>query len=461
MRRWSATCTGLALGAVLLAGCAQAVPPSPADTRARLFAQALDDVGRFYITPVSDHRLILSGLAGLSRIDGDLSVVETPALGNRTAIALLDRGRQLALYSPPVEGDGAAWGGLVSRAVARAKTASPILAAAPEDRIDEVLFDGLTGALDRFSHYSTPRTAHARRAVRDNRGGKPTVTEAVQDGIVIFHLAGFSRDTAARLAAELRRSQSLLGSGLRGIVLDLRGDPGGLLDQAVGVSNLFIAQGPIAATIGRNPASRQFFAASGTAIAPKLPLVALVDGGSASASEIVAAALQDDRRAVVVGSASYGKGTVQRVLPLSNGGELIVTWALLVRPSGYLLDRHGVIPAVCTSARADDSRSLRAEPPRDDVARDVVRGEATAPAGPPAPPLRSAAALGEADWLRLRRACPARTDDPPNDLAEAERLLADPVLYRDALDDSRRLFAPTAATLTPPNTPLISGLQLP
>jgi carboxyl-terminal processing protease len=499
--------TALLLSLAVLAGCAHTAPPAPADAEARLFTQALQDIARFYIKPVSDRKLVSFGLANLSRLDRNLSVVETPAPDGRTELALIYRNRQLALFSPPADNDAAAWGALASRAVAMAKAASAAVAAHSDGRIEEIVFDGLAGALDRFSRYSAPRAARAQRAALEGFSGigitlkavsgrflvgavlpqgpaaragiKPgdrivaidghstagqpraavvgwlrgplasvvrltvyrpalarersfsvrralvvpaTVKASERDGVVIFRITGFSRDTSERLAAGLAHWQRALGSGLRGVVLDLRGDPGGLLYQAVGVSNLFIAKGPIAATIGRNPASRQFFAASGTAIAPAVPLVVLIDGGSASASEIVAAALQDLHRAVIVGSASYGKGTVQTVLPLRNGGELTLTWALLVRPSGYLLARNGVIPSICTSGLANDARAVSA----------VLARVRAAPA-----PARPAAALDQAQLLRLRRACPARTDKRPLDLEVAERLLADPALYRDALDDRR------------------------
>jgi carboxyl-terminal processing protease len=517
----------LLLGFAALAGCAHAPPPAPADAQARLFTEALQDIGSVYIEPVSDRRLILFGLAGLSRLDRNFSVAETPAPENRTALALIYRDRQLALFPPPADDDETGWGEVASRAIAAARAASPIVAAHSDDRIEEVVFDGMTGVLDRFSRYSAPQAARAQRSelegfsgvgitLEDMGGGfsvgavlpqgpaaragvepgdrivaidghrttgrsraeiidrlrgplastieltiyrpdlgrerslslrrelvvPPTVVESERDGVAIFHITGFNRDTAERLAAGLVRAERMPGSGLRGIVLDLRGDPGGLLDQAADVSNLFIARGPIAATIGRNPASRQFFAASGTAVAPAVPLVALIDGGSASASEIVAAALQDSHRAVVVGSASYGKGTVQTVLPLPNGGELTLTWALLVRPSGYLLDRHGVIPDVCTSGLAQDGRSL-----------------STVFARLHAAPAR----LDEAAWLRLRRVCPARTDDRNVALGVAERLLADPVLYRNALGGGRRSITPASlpASLTEPSAPLISTSPMP
>jgi hypothetical protein len=438
----------LLLGSAVLGGCAPAPAPPSANATARLYTQALRDIGLVYIAPVSDRALVLSGLAGLAGLDRKLSFVETPAPGRRVEIAATYRGRQLALYAPPRKGDAAGWGLLASRAVAAAKAASPTLAALSRTRIDKAVLDGMTGALDRFSRYSTPRAARVQRAALDGFGRKPTLEQSERGGIAIFRITEFNRDTAARLAAALRRRERK--PGLRGIVLDLRGDPGGLLKQAVSVARLFIAHGPIVATIGRIPASRQFFQAAGTAIAPAVPMVALIDGGSASASEIVAAALQDSRRAVVVGTASYGKGSVQTILPLPNGGELIVTWALLVRPSGSLLERNGVIPSVCTSGlTAGGGRAL---------ARALSDGRAA-----PAPP---ATLLGEADWRRLRSTCPARPGDRRIDLAVAGRLFADPALYREAVGDGQRPGAApvppfSAATLTAPLSPLISASPTP
>lgn len=428
----------LLLGSAVLGGCAPVPAPAPRDAAARLYTQALRDIGLVYIAPVSDRTLILSGLARLAGRDRKLSFVETPAPAGRTAIAPTYGGRQLALYAPPKRGDDAGWGLLASRAIATAKAVSPAIAALSRTRIDQAVLDGMTGSLDRFSRYSTPRAARTQRAALDGRSGKPTLEETERNGIAILRITEFNRDTTARLAAALRRREHR--PGLRAIVLDLRGDPGGLLKQAVGVARLFIAHGPIVATIGRIPASRQFFRASGRAIAPAVPMVVLIDGGSASASEIVAAALQDARRAVVIGSASYGKGSVQTVLPLANGGALIVTWALLVRPSGDLLDRRGVIPNVCTSGLAGN-------------------GQARAAAPSTAPP-------GTAAWQRLRRACPARPGNRRVDLAIAARLFADPVLYHEALGGRGRPGAAPvplfpAATLTEPAAPLISASSTP
>ncbi|HEV8680558.1 MAG TPA: S41 family peptidase, partial [Stellaceae bacterium] len=198
---------------------------------------------------------------------------------------------------------------------------------------------------------------------------------------------------------------------------------GGLLDQAVSLANLFISKGPLVSAVGRHPASQQQFTAAGDSIAPQLPIAVLINGGSASASEIVAAALQDVGRAVVIGTSSYGKGTVQTVLRLPNDGELIVTWARLVAPSGYHLQVHGVVPTLCTADLRDDASGLA-----DGLQRIAAAGPGAGLA------LRPRAALDEPGWTALRRSCPPVHTRPAIDLKLAERILADPKVYSQAVN---------------------------
>lgn len=269
----------------------------------------------------------------------------------------------------------------------------------------------------------------------------PTVT-ALRDGnIAVFRIASFNQSTTQRLTESLVEAQRQAGGRLGGIVLDLRGNPGGLLDQAVSLADLFIVKGPIIATVGRHPASHQYFAATGHSIAANVPLVVLVNGGSASASEIVAAALQDVGRAVVIGSSSYGKGTVQTVMRLPNDGELTLTWARLVTPSGYYLQEHGVVPTLCTSGLSDDDRSVDAA-----LARPAAAGTVSAS--------RPRVSLDEQAWTALRQTCPARPGSPALDVKLAERVLSDPARYSAALG----AIHPTSAMATP--APVVPGAAL-
>ena len=273
----------------------------------------------------------------------------------------------------------------------------------------------------------------------------PTVMVSRDGEIAVFQIASFNQNTTQQIVEDLGRLEREMGPRLRGIILDLRGNPGGLLDQAVSLTDVFISKGPIVSTVGRHPASHQFFEASGDSMAPQIPTVVLINGGSASSSEIVAAALQDVGRAVVVGSSSYGKGTVQTVLRLPNDGELTLTWAQLVAPSGYFLHQHGVVPTLCTSDLGDDDNSIQVA---------LQRTNVSAPLTP-----RSRASLDENAWSQLRRSCPARQGDHEIDVKVAKRLLSDPVLYSQAVHAiSATPHVATAPPLAAATTPAEPGL---
>jgi carboxyl-terminal processing protease len=142
--------------------------------------------------------------------------------------------------------------------------------------------------------------------------------------------------------AELRTQvQSVLHQGARGLILDLRDNPGGLLNEAVNVASIFIPDGTIVSTAGRAQ-PRQVYVARGGAISTSIPMVVLVDGGTASAAEIVTGALQDRGRAKVVGTRTYGKGVFQEIEPLPNGGALDFTVGEYFTPSGRNLGGGGV-----------------------------------------------------------------------------------------------------------------------
>jgi carboxyl-terminal processing protease len=191
-----------------------------------------------------------------------------------------------------------------------------------------------------------------------------TVALEVNGALAVIRITGFNRLTAKRLSEALARATLIARPRLDGIVLDLRGNLGGVLDQAIEAADLLLDRGVMLETYGRHPGSRQHFEAEPGDVTGGLPIVVLIDGASASSAEILASALQDNDRAVVVGASSFGKGLVQTVIPLDNGagagGELVLTWAEFVAPSGYGLHLVGVLPTVCTSGAASAGAALRA-----------------------------------------------------------------------------------------------------
>jgi carboxyl-terminal processing protease len=245
-----------------------------------------------------------------------------------------------------------------------------------------------------------------------------TVTYERRGDIAIIHLTGFNSATTDNLKAAMDRARSELGKDMAGMIIDMRSNRGGLLDQAQTVSELFISNGTIFSTRGRHPDSRRTYKSTNGHKTPDMPIVVLMNGGSASAAEIVAAALQDRGRAVVVGSTSYGKGTVQTVVRLANEGELILTWSRLQAPSGYTWNELGVLPNICTSKVTDVGRLNTSAV--DSNQNTLMRWHA----------MRNPTPQEVTD---LRKICPPGDASPERDIEVATRILKDRNLYAHAV----------------------------
>jgi len=171
-------------------------------------------------------------------------------------------------------------------------------------------------------------------------------SELKDENVLYVRLGSFSEDVAEDIEKAYRKGLKETKEGLKGLVLDMRNNPGGLLDQAVAVSSLFLDKGEIVSTRARNEEETLRYSAKGKDITNGLPIVVLINSGSASASEIVAGALQDHKRAVVLGEKSFGKGSVQTVIPLGKFGAMRVTTARYYTPSGRSIQATGIEPDV-------------------------------------------------------------------------------------------------------------------
>ena len=172
------------------------------------------------------------------------------------------------------------------------------------------------------------------------------VRARVEGDVAYIRLTTFNEQTATEMRDKLEDLKGKIGDKITGVVLDLRNNPGGLLDQAVAVSDAFLDKGEIVSTRGRRPDSIQRFNSRPGDIAADLPMVVLINGGSASASEIVAGALQDQKRAIVMGTQSFGKGSVQTIMPLSGSGAIRLTTARYYTPSGSSIQAKGIVPDI-------------------------------------------------------------------------------------------------------------------
>ncbi|MFC6620597.1 S41 family peptidase [Novosphingobium panipatense] len=194
------------------------------------------------------------------------------------------------------------------------------------------------------------------------------VTWEYKDNVGVISVNEFSRDVGNDVntaIADLKKQAAVKGGGkLAGLVLDLRSNPGGSLDEAVALSDLFLEKGDIVSQRGRNPSENQFYRAESVFrgdAAKDLPVVVLVDAGSASASEIVAGALQDQRRAVVMGERTFGKGSVQSFLPLDSKSAIKLTTARYFTPAGHSVQEGGITPDIKVPQLSDPDARARAE----------------------------------------------------------------------------------------------------
>src|SRR5215470_3779560 len=182
---------------------------------------------------------------------------------------------------------------------------------------------------------------------RENIRVRPVRARVEQDDIAYIRVTSFNEQTTEGLKREITNLQNQLGDKLKGFIVDLRNNPGGLLEEAVTVSDAFLERGEIVSTRGRNTEETQRRSAKAGDLTKGKPLMVLINGGSASASEIVAGALQDHKRATLIGTRSFGKGSVQTIIPLGQGnGALRLTTARYYTPSGKSIQAKGIIPDI-------------------------------------------------------------------------------------------------------------------
>ncbi len=248
-----------------------------------------------------------------------------------------------------------------------------------------------------------------------------TVTAETRDGVLHLRVSGFTALTSAHVTGFIEAAFAAANPP-RGLVLDLRGNRGGILSQAVAVADIFLDGGDIVGTAGRHPEANRRYSATDTDLAQGRPIVVMVDGRTASAAEILAAALAERGRAAVLGTGTQGKGLVQILLPLPNGGELQLSWSRIIMPSGWPLQGAGLLPALCTSggdeAAATALAALRAgQQPMGAV---LARLRALRP---PVSALEASA---------LRETCPG-LDGVEREADYAQALVTDASAYRAAL----------------------------
>jgi carboxyl-terminal processing protease len=248
-----------------------------------------------------------------------------------------------------------------------------------------------------------------------------TVFAQRSDDVLVLRVSSFSNSTASHMALSVQDALSE-PHPVSGIVLDLRDNRGGLLRQAVTAADTFLPAGLVATTVGRDADSKNVWRSAEGELAQNVAVIVLVDGRTASAAEILAAALADRGRAVVVGSETVGKGMVQTIDPLPDGGELFVTWSQTLAPLGWPIQGLGVLPQVCTSLGQDAlNRQLASLSTGFQPMAAAIRRSRAARIPVPA-----------SEVLEIRAPCPA-SEGRASDLEAARLLIANPAAYAAAL----------------------------
>ena len=331
---------------------AQARDLRPSDETVRLVGEIIARVRREYVDGVDEQRLVDGAIRGiLTELDqhstyldaGAYQDVRIATTGNYTGVGLdvsLDGGKVTVMA--PLEGAPAQQAGILPGDVVTAVDGEPVdptNVAASVNRMRGAPGTKVSIEVERKgSEKLTFSLTRAEVKVRT------VVTELLDGQIACVRLSAFADSTPYDLAKAARSLIREADGELRGVVLDLRNNPGGVLDAAIGVADAFLGEGLIVSGMGRGPhAQFEQYARKGDPL-ESVPAVVLVNGGSASASEIVAGALQDHHRAIVVGEKTYGKGSVQTVMPVGTGAAIKLTTSRYLTPSGRVINGQGIHP---------------------------------------------------------------------------------------------------------------------
>jgi carboxyl-terminal processing protease len=320
----------------------------------QMFDSILDLVKKDYVEEVTDDKLLAGALNGmLGALDPHSSYMDPKtyaSLKSETKGEFGGLGMEVTMENglvkiiSPIDDTPAQKEGLEASDLIVAIDKKPVSGMTLQEAVD--LLRGEPG---------TKVRVHIKR--KDKDVFEKTITRAiihvkavkwrVEGNIGYIRISTFNENTVPLIKEAMTDIKKQLGDKLEGLVIDVRNDPGGLLDSAIGASDLFLNKGQeIVSTRGRSLKVDSRAYADGQDIAAGIPIVVLVNGGSASASEILAGALQDNHRAIVVGTKSFGKGSVQIVLPLTNGGAIKLTTARYYTPSGRSIQAKGIEPDI-------------------------------------------------------------------------------------------------------------------
>jgi carboxyl-terminal processing protease len=335
-----------------------------------LFGDVFERVRLDYVDPVSDRDLIENAIDGmLTGLDPHSSYLnadeyremQVETKGKFSGLGIeVTKDSGLIKVTEAMDGTPASRAGIKTGDIITALNGMPVRWLSLKDAVEQ-----MRGASKSMITLTIKREGVAKPLVISLRREVIQIHVVKQrmepDNIGYVRLSEFNGQADAGLRQAVKSLRRRAGGKLKALILDLRDNPGGLLGQAAAISGDFIAHGEIVSTRGRRTEDAQWLGAEGTDILGGAPLVVLINGDSASASEIVAGALQDHHRAVLVGTRSFGKGSVQSEIPLPGYGAMLLTTARYYTPSGHSIQGLGIAPDVPVSEIREDVPSFGAE----------------------------------------------------------------------------------------------------
>ncbi len=340
-----------------------------------LFGDVFERVRADYVEKPDDAKLVESAINGmLSGLDPHSSYMDAKAfkeMRTNTDGEFGGLGIKVQMFENAIRVEGAIDDTPAARAGIRAKDVITKLDGEPVDGLSlEQAVDKMRGPVNTPITLTIQREGQEKplevKIVRDKIKLDSVKWELAGDDIGYIRVSQFNATTFEGLSKAIDQISDKAGDKLKGYVIDLRNNPGGLLDQAIAVSDAFLERGEIVSTRGRNPDESQRFNARSGDLAKGKPVIVLINGGSASASEIVAGALQDQKRATILGTRSFGKGSVQTIIPLGTAGAIRLTTARYYTPSGKSIQAKGIMPDI----------EVGQDIPDDVKGKDETKGEA-------------------------------------------------------------------------------------
>jgi carboxyl-terminal processing protease len=322
---------------------------------ARMLAAVLERVKHDYVNPVDDHQLLQAAIRGMvssldpysAYLDGDeYDEVKISSSGRYSGVGIeLSIEDEQVVVIAPFEGSPAALAGIRSGDVIVTIDGVPVNTSTLADTIGRMR--GAEGTSVKMGIMREGNTEPMLFTLKRSRVELHSVrAEMLESGYGYARISQFSETTGDDLNAALKNLRKHNGAPLKGLVLDMRDNPGGVLEAAVSVADTFLDSGVIVTAKGRTPDSKfEMDATPGDAL-NGAPIVVLVNGGSASAAEIVAGALKDQHRAKLMGRTTFGKGSVQTIIPLSDDRAVKLTTSLYYTPSGVSINHRGITPDI-------------------------------------------------------------------------------------------------------------------